>query len=81
MELNKAVDCLRCRARMEGGYVADATYGGQLQQNWSPGEPRQSFWTGLKTDKGHIVPIFTYRCPQCGYLESYALPQITSELK
>jgi hypothetical protein len=70
------VECIRCHAQMESGWVADNTQAGFTQQNWSPGEPQPSFWTGLKVEKkDQVVPITTLRCPKCGYLESYAIPQ------
>jgi hypothetical protein len=69
------VECIRCHAHMESGWVADNTQAGFTQQDWSPGEPQSSFWTGLKVEKDKAVPVTTFRCPNCGYLESYAIPQ------
>jgi hypothetical protein len=61
---------------MESGWVPDNTHAGLQQENWSPGEPQPSFWTGLKVKKKDIViPVTTFRCPNCGYLESYAISQ------
>jgi len=61
---------------MESGWVPDNTHAGLQQENWCPGEPQPSFWTGLKVEKKDIViPVTTFRCPNCGYLESYAIPQ------
>jgi len=75
MRMSKAVECIRCHAQMEVGYVLDATHSGYQQQNWSPGEPKPSFWTGLKLAKDQVLPVTTLKCPRCGYLESYAIPQ------
>src|ERR1700730_7967663 len=75
MRMNKAVECIRCHAQMEVGYVLDATHSGYQQQNWSPGEPKPSFWMGLKLAKDQVLPVTTLKCPSCGYLESYAIPQ------
>jgi hypothetical protein len=60
---------------MESGWVADKTHTGLSQQNWSAGEPQPSFWTGLKVETNQVVPVTTLRCPNCGYLESYAIGQ------
>ena len=73
--MNKAPECIRCHAQMEVGFVADIRQGGYSQQNWCPGEPKSSFWTGLKVESDQFVPVETLRCPNCGYLESYALQQ------
>jgi hypothetical protein len=69
------LECIRCHAHMESGWVADKTQAGLMQQNWSAGEPQPSFWMGLKAEKDQVVPVTTLRCPNCGYLESYATTQ------
>jgi hypothetical protein len=39
---------------------------------WVEGAPEKSFWSGTKTSGKKQVQVSTYRCPACGYLESYA---------
>ena len=74
--MNRPVECIRCNAPMECGWVADKTEAGLMQHSWSAGEPQPSFWTGLEVEtKDQAVPVTTLRCPKCGYLESYAVPQ------
>jgi hypothetical protein len=36
------------------------------------GTPKPSFWFGIVPRRKDLRPIETYRCPACGYLESYA---------
>jgi hypothetical protein len=79
MNTNQPVDCLRCHAHMKEGFVADFTHAGIAQQTWSPGAPTRSFWTGIKVEEDQAVPAFTLRCPNCGYLESYAIAPASSE--
>ena len=43
------------------------------QSQWAEGPPVRSMWTGIKLEKGAKHPVTTYRCPRCGYLESYAI--------
>jgi hypothetical protein len=75
------VECTRCHAHMESGWVPDNAHSGLQRQNWSPGEPQPSFWTSLKVEKKDVViPVTTFRCPKCGYLESYATPQNQNDL-
>ena len=64
------INCLRCQALMEPGYVLDRSYGGWTEGKWSPGEP-QSHWWGIEKPQT-AVPVTTMRCPRCGALESYA---------
>ena len=71
---NHSAVCPKCRGSMEQGYVADETYGERRQSTWVGGPPEPSFWTGLKMRGKERVPITTYRCSGCGYLESYASP-------
>jgi len=74
--MNTQGECAKCHVPMEVGY---AFYfhggGGYAQQNWYPGKPKSSFWTGLVVKKDQSVPVTTLRCPNCGYLESYAIKQ------
>lgn len=39
---------------------------------WQDGEPRKSFWTGVKKTKDDQHEIVTWRCGGCSYLESHA---------
>lgn len=71
----RVIICSKCEGAMDIGIIADNTYGGQLQSRWLEGEAKESFWTGLKTDGTAEFKIVTYRCGNCGYLESYALDE------
>ena len=55
--------------------MPDNTRAGLQRQNWSPGEPQPSAWTGLKAAEDQVLPVTTLRCPKCAYLELYAAPQ------
>ncbi len=66
-------ECLRCRGRMEPGFVLDrGHYSQPAEQRWVEGSPEPSFWSGLKTRGREVFGVITYRCDRCGYLESYA---------
>ena len=57
---------------MEPGFILDIAHGATTQSSWVNGVPEPSIWTGLKL-KGHErLMVTTFRCPHCGYLESYA---------
>lgn len=64
--------CPKCNGSMGEGFVVDQAYGTAHVSTYQAGEPRKSFWTGLKQDKKEQVPIVAMRCNRCGYLEHYA---------
>jgi hypothetical protein len=58
---------------MEPGFVADkGHYSVPDVQKWVEGRPERSFWSGLKLKDRDVLPVSTYRCERCGYLEFYA---------
>jgi hypothetical protein len=69
---DKSIDCRRCSGSMEPGFIVDEGYGKRVVAKWVAGEPRKSFWTGLRIGGQEQLEVATYRCRQCGYLESYA---------
>ena len=72
MTTERAPDCPKCGRSMESGFVLDLAHGAVAQSSWVEGAPVPSLWTGLKI-KGHQrLPVTTFRCTKCGYLESYA---------
>jgi hypothetical protein len=58
---------------MEPGFVLDlGHYSSPNEQQWVEGEPAKSFWRGISTKGREKLPVRTFRCDRCGYLESYA---------
>lgn len=64
--------CPKCESGMEQGFVLDNTYGARIVSQWAAGPPLKSFWAGTKLPDEKLIPIGTYRCSSCGFLESYA---------
>jgi hypothetical protein len=64
--------CPKCRVAMDRGFVVDKDYGVKYAAEWVEGAPERSFWTGVKTRGKDQFPVQVYRCPICGFLESYA---------
>lgn len=67
------IECPKCGAAMEEGFIVDHTYGAQMPSNWVEGEPVKSFWSGTKISGKQQYRVITLRCVGCGYLESYAV--------
>jgi len=70
---------------MVRGFQTDHTHGAILRTNWTEGEPQPlkvlGMTAGVKGAKDALrLPITLFRCPLCGYLESYALhPELSQK--
>ncbi len=65
--------CLRCQTTMEMGFIVDHAHGNARQeQEWIEGDVVKSFWVGIEIKGREKRNVRSYRCPRCGYLESYA---------
>jgi predicted RNA-binding Zn-ribbon protein involved in translation (DUF1610 family) len=76
MDQQQTARCSKCNSEMDEGFVADFAHSQIVQEQWVQGSPEQSFWTGTKVRDKPRFRIVTFRCPTCGYLESYALEPI-----
>ena len=66
-------NCPKCDGSMTEGFIVDhGDYSIARVASYQPGEPRRSFWTGVKENKQEQIAITTMRCTRCGYLENYA---------
>ena len=72
--------CPKCDGKMQQGFIVD-TGDGRSVSLWVEGPPEDSFWLGVKVPADKTVPIGTFRCTSCGFLESYARPEFKSEFK
>lgn len=64
----REIACPKCKVAMQEGYLAEEA----RPAHWYGGAPR--YWLGLAAFRWAKMqlPITVYRCPACGYLESYA---------
>ena len=70
---SKAIHCPKCNGEMVQGFIFDRADGGQRRViNWVEGAPNKAFWTGTKVPEEKCIPVGTFRCSICGFLESYA---------
>ena len=59
------------------GFIPDYSDGPIYVQGWIEGQPKKSFWTRVaplttKPPTDEAIPIGTFRCEKCGFLEFYA---------
>ena len=74
-----ALRCPKCHGEMVQGFIMDFTEGGRLVSQWAEGPPQKSFWTRTKVPKEGLIPVGTFRCASCGYLESYARGEFAAQ--
>lgn len=64
--------CPKCTHKMVRGFIPELSHRSSVSF-WVEGEPEHSFWAvGVKIPEDKIIDIVTYRCADCGFLESYA---------
>jgi hypothetical protein len=63
--------CGKCGGGMEQGFMIEATHGAVVPPEWAEGEIERSFWTGVAVKGRARYTVKTYRCTDCGFLESY----------
>jgi Domain of unknown function (DUF6487) len=81
---NESIVCPKCNAAMEEGFILDSREYRSLTTviQWIEGAPEydHSFWNGgFKVSGRRKFQVTTYRCADCGYLESYAPLRPVSE--
>lgn len=69
--------CPKCSSPMELGFTPDYSSSWTYLGHWSRGRPKSAFLTffdrlGIGKPSTSCIPIGTYRCQKCGFLESYA---------
>ena len=65
--------CPKCDGEMELGHINDFAHAAILTSTWTSGIPQKSWLTGTKAPKpADQIPVGTFRCHSCGFLESYA---------
>jgi hypothetical protein len=65
---------------MVQGFMVDFHAGGaRLVINWVEGPPEKAFWVVTKVPTDRCIPVGTFRCSSCGFLESYARPEFAAK--
>ena len=70
--MSDEIPCPKCSRMMVLGFIPEFSHRSSVSF-WVEGEPEHSFWAaGVKIPDDKIIDIVPYRCPECGFLESYA---------
>jgi DNA-directed RNA polymerase subunit RPC12/RpoP len=64
--------CSKCNSEMQEGLVVDLGYAGVLRSMWVEDPAGNSGSPGNVDNNKRKVKTITYRCSNCGFLDSYA---------
>ena len=65
------LNCSKCNSDMQQGVVVDLSYAGILRSMWVEDQADKNVAGTADTHKRKVKTI-TYRCSNCGFLDSYA---------
>lgn len=78
----EAIQCPKCNGVMVQGFIADRQGAKYCRvSNWVEGAPGKPSWfgTSVPTPAEKCIPVGTFRCSVCGFLESYAHPKFAAK--
>ena len=67
--------CPKCGSQMEIGFLLDNSYANLVPSLWIKGLPERAFWRLINIRGKTKRFVASYRCVDCGLLESYALDE------
>jgi hypothetical protein len=72
----ESIVCPKCEGSMEPGFILDVwdTSFAKVSE-WVKCDPEYGFFGHVKQRSGKKHEVTAYRRADCGYIESYALPQ------
>ena len=77
----EAIRCPKCNGVMVQGFIIDFK-GTKFSavSNWVEGAPGEATWfgTSVPAPAEKCIPVGTFRCSVCGFLESYAQPEFAA---
>jgi hypothetical protein len=71
--------CPKCNGEMVQGFTFESEGPKRMVSTWVEGAPEKSFWQSAKVPAEKCVPVGTFRCSVCGFLESYARPEFEAK--
>ena len=78
----ESIRCPKCNGVMVQGFIADFQ-GSKFCRvsNWVEGAPGKPTWFGtcVPAPAEKCIPVGTFRCSVCGFLESYAHPEFAAK--
>ncbi len=73
--------CPKCNGAMVQGFTCGREGPNRVVSTWIEGVPEEVGWLFQQVKKGpedKCIPVGTFRCSACGFLESYARPEFAA---
>jgi hypothetical protein len=70
--------CPKCNGEMVQGFTFESEGPKRIVTTWVEGAPEKGLWHSTKVPAEKCIPVGTFRCSGCGYLESYARPEFAA---
>lgn len=67
-----ALNCSKCSGQMQEGLIVDLNYKGAIPSMWVEDQGGTNTASGTGDNNKRKVKTITYRCLNCGFLDSYA---------
>ena len=70
--MNRVERCPKCSALMTEGFLIDSSHNAVRVAHWAEDPPSYWFLKVLRMKGRRRLPVETWRCSRCGFLESWA---------
>jgi hypothetical protein len=73
--------CPKCTGEMVQGFIVGREGPNRVVSTWVDGSPQAvgTLFRQVKAPRDRCVPVGTFRCSACGFLESYARPDFAAK--
>ena len=70
--------CPKCNGEMVQGFLFEIDGPMRKVDTWVEGAPEKAWFGSAKVPAEECIPVGTFRCSGCGFLESYARPEFAA---
>jgi hypothetical protein len=71
--------CPKCNGEMVQGFTFEIDGPKRVVSTWVEGAPESTFWHSAKVPAEKCIPVGTFRCSVCGFLEAYARSEFAAK--
>lgn len=75
----QSTPCPKCNGEMVQGFTFEIDGFKRTVSTWVEGAPESSFWQSAKVPAEKCIPVGTFRCSVCGFLEAYSRSEFAAK--